>query len=99
MEIHFRYEGEIKEVLIQQGDEVNEGMVFARIEVVKKQEDDQKDIKTDSTEDIANEEDEPAIQPKLSLAEGVNAGPAVRKYARELEINLKLIAGTGNTAE
>ena len=96
MEIPSDYEGEIKEVLIQQGDEVNEGMVFARIEVVKKQEDDQKDIKPIQTEDIANEEDEPAIQPKLSLAEGVNAGPAVRKYARELEINLKLIAGTGN---
>ena len=79
MEIPSDYEGKIKEVLIQQGDEVNEGMVFARIEVIRKQENDQKDVKPIQTEDVANEEDEPAIQPKLSLTEGINAGPAVEE--------------------
>ena len=29
---------------------------------------------------------------------GINAGPAVRKYARELDINLKIIKGTSKNS-
>jgi pyruvate dehydrogenase E2 component (dihydrolipoamide acetyltransferase) len=95
MEIPSDFQGKIKEVLIKEGDEVSEGMVFAIMETVK--------------EETAKEEEKDAAEDKQTSAQkntretlnhsystkGINAGPAVRKYARELEIDLTKISPTG----
>ena len=95
MEIPSDFQGQIKEVLIKEGDEVSEGMVFATIEVAKEE-----TVKTE-TEDTAKIEQTTTqknineAKPASYSLKGINAGPAVRKYARELEIDLAKITPTG----
>lgn len=95
MEIPSDFAGEILEVYVKEGEEVSEGQPFAKIKALSKI-DKQKLENSTSVEsrDVKNQtkEQEDVISIDFS---GVNAGPAVRKYARELEINLKLIVGTG----
>ena len=95
MEIPSDFQGQIKEVLIKEGDEVSEGMVFATMEVVKEE------AFKSETEDTAKIE-QSTKQNTISEAstttysvKGINAGPAVRKYARELEIDLTKIIPSG----
>tara|TARA_A100001015_G_scaffold312812_1_gene418731 strand:- start:1401 stop:2576 length:1176 start_codon:yes stop_codon:yes gene_type:complete len=95
MEIPSDYQGEIKEVLIKEGDEVSEGMVFATIEVAKTEvlkieKETKSDTEVAKKEKIINE----PVPTSFSL-KGINAGPAVRKYARELEIDLTKIQPSG----
>ena len=101
MEVPSDYDGTIKDIKVKEGDSVKEGVVFAVIEV-------------EETEEIKPSEDTPTSQPKeLTGVEdikqkatevafvnfsGINAGPAVRKIARELEIDLKKINGSGKNA-
>ena len=94
MEIPSDFQGQIKEVLIKEGDEVSEGMVFAIMEAVKEETHTEKvnapkNEKT-TTEKIINE-----TRPASYSLKGINAGPAVRKYARELEIDLHKITPSG----
>ena len=88
MEIPSDFQGQIKEVLIKEGDEVSEGMVFATMEAVKEETHiekiDEPKNEITSTEKVTNE-----ARPASYSLKGVNAGPAVRKYARELEIDLQ----------
>ena len=95
MEIPSDYQGEIKEVLIKTGDEVSEGMVFATMEIAKAQEPKTQEEKINEKGKIKKEVTLIESAPKSYSLKGINAGPAVRKYARELEIDLTKIAPTG----
>ncbi len=99
MEIPSDFEGEITKVHVKTGDIAEEGMIFATIISSKKL--DSKDAKKpDSNIPAPNI---PAVvnsSNALSKSEEIkslkiNAGPAVRKYARELGLNLDGIEGTG----
>ena len=95
MEIPSDFQGQIKDVLIKEGDEVSEGMVFATMEVaeeetVKVETEDTSRIEQTTTEKNINE-----AKPASFSMKGINAGPAVRKYARELEIDLTKISPSG----
>ena len=95
MEIPSDFQGEIKEVLIKEGDTVSEGMVFATMKAVK--EETAKDEEKDTTEEkqtSAQKSTSETFNVSYSV-KGINAGPAVRKYARELEIDLTKISPTG----
>ena len=95
MEIPSDFAGEILEVYVKEGEEVSEGQPFAKIKAITKSAEQQLENSTSvESRDVKNQtkEQEDVISIDFS---GVNAGPAVRKYARELEINLKLIVGTG----
>ena len=101
MEVPSDYDGIIKDIRVKEGDNVKEGLVFAVIEVEE----------TEGTEpiedaDISRSEEHTSAKDLKQLASeassidfsGINAGPAVRKIARELEINLKKINGTGKNS-
>ena len=97
MEVPSDFDGKIKDIKVKEGDSVREGTVFAVIEVeeneVPKQEKDE--IKPPLTETSPNEDITQRTE-KVSIDfSGINAGPAVRKIARELEIDLKKIIGSG----
>ena len=103
MEVPSDYDGEIAEVNIKEGDSVNEGVIYAKIYIDQKlKEPVTKEEKQDSKASKPLDADETkfrnqAEQKNIDLS-GINAGPAVRKYARELEINLNNISGTGRNA-
>ena len=97
MEVPSDFDGKIKDIKVKQGDSVREGTVFAVIEVEDNEElkQEKEEIKPSSTEtspieDIAQRTEKASID-----FSGINAGPAVRKIARELEIDLKKIIGSG----
>lgn len=102
MEIPSDYDGEIVEVCVKEGDKVNEGLIFAKIQTFAStdkiaDERKNKDLEKDFPLEPNTEEDKKVE--KLSdlkfSGETVNAGPAVRKYARELDLPLEKINGTG----
>ncbi len=99
MEVPSDFEGIIKDIVVKEGENVKEGTVFAVIEVDEKI----KDIEKQSSETIHNapklKDSAPKkIEKPLIDFSGINAGPAVRKIARELEIDLKNIIGSGRNS-
>ena len=100
MEVPSDYDGIIKDIKVKEGDSVKEGVVFAVMEV---EETEATKTKEETSAPISSE---PSItentQPVTEVASidfsGINAGPAVRKIARELEIDLKKINGSGKNA-
>ena len=90
MEIPSDFQGQIKEVLIKEGDEVSEGMVFAIMEAVKEETHTEK-VNAPKNEKTTTEKTINETRPASYSLKGINAGPAVRKYARELEIDLQKI--------
>ena len=94
MEIPSDFQGQIKEVLIKEGDEVSEGMVFAIMEAVKEETHIEK-INEPKNEKTTPEKIIDDTRPASFSLKGINAGPAVRKYARELEIDLQKITPSG----
>lgn len=95
MEVPSDFDGEITEVYVKEGDSVDEGMLFAQIKAESKEK-----FKAEPKEIQSTNIQENDVQPGKTLKEmidisGVNAGPAVRKYARELEIDLTKITGSG----
>ena len=94
MEIPSDFQGQIKEVLIKEGDEVSEGMVFAIMEAVKEETHTEK-INAPKNEKTTTEKTTSEARPASYSLKGINAGPAVRKYARELEIDLQKITPSG----
>ena len=97
MEVPSDFDGKIKDIIVKEGDSVREGTVFAIIEIEEKEEpkQDKDEIKplsqnTPTTEDTTERTEKASID-----FSGINAGPAVRKIARELEIDLKQIIGSG----
>ena len=97
MEVPSDFDGKIKDIKVKEGDSVKEGTVFAVIEIEDNEEPKQEkeEIKPSSTEtspieDITHRTEKASID-----FSGINAGPAVRKIARELEIDLAKIIGSG----
>ena len=97
MEVPSDFDGKIKDIKVKEGDSVREGTVFAVIEVEENEEPKQEmeEIKPLSTETSSNEDTTQRTEKSSIDFSGINAGPAVRKIARELEIDLKKIIGSG----
>ena len=97
MEVPSDFDGKIKDIKVKEGDSVREGTVFAVIEVEDNEEPKQEkeEIKPSSTETSPIEDKSQRIEKASIDFSGINAGPAVRKIARELEIDLKKIIGSG----
>lgn len=97
MEVPSDYEGVIKSLDIKEGETVSEGKVYGIISVEGSDIDDTKETKI--VETVINQskppEDNKIDKTKISKFSGLIAGPAVRKIARELEIDLSKISGTG----
>ena len=99
MEVPSDYDGTIKDIMVKEGDSVKEGVVFAVIEVEETEETKPTEEKTASTSSgQVITEDTQRIEAASIDFSGINAGPAVRKIARELEIDLKKINGSGKNA-
>tara|TARA_B100000963_G_scaffold189429_1_gene164853 strand:- start:2232 stop:3431 length:1200 start_codon:yes stop_codon:yes gene_type:complete len=97
MEVPSDFDGTIKDIKVKEGDSVKEGTVFAVIEVEENEVVIEEKEETKTTSKLA-----PTIENKTHIIDkasidlsGINAGPAVRKIARELEIDLKKIIGSG----
>ena len=84
MEVPSDYDGKIIEILVKEGDNVNEGQLFAKIEA-KVTEKIKKEIEKPKPKDSVRLEE--SIKRDNMPITGINAGPAVRKYARELDID------------
>jgi len=97
MEVPSDFDGKIKDIKVKEGDSVREGTVFAVIEVEDNEElkQEKEEIKASSTETSPIEDKSQRIEKASIDFSGINAGPAVRKIARELEIDLKKIIGSG----
>ena len=94
MEVPSDYEGVIKDIVVKEGDNVKEGTIFAVIEI-----DETRKVKEEIAQNIETPEIKEKSKKKTEKAlidfSGINAGPAVRKIARELEIDLKKLIGSG----
>ena len=97
MEVPSDYEGKVKEIKVKEGDSVSEGRVFATLEVdeVIKEEVVEEVIEDDQKKEKPIENKHTDSKESVLSFKGVNAGPAVRKIARELSIDLSDILGTG----
>ena len=101
MEVPSDHDGIIKEIKVKEGDSVKEGVVFAVMEVEETEETKPVENKAlSSSKEISGAEDIKQVTSKAVFIDfsGINAGPAVRKIARELEIDLKKINGSGKNA-
>ena len=94
MEIPSDYDGEIKEIFVKEGQSVTEGMPYAVIASTSGSVEKQKSDFQSKDSTIKTEASQQKRKAPINLS-GLNAGPAVRKYARELEIDLTKINGTG----
>ena len=92
MEVPSDYDGKIIEILVKEGDSVNEGQLFAKIEAKVPEKIKKETEKPKPKESVRLEE--PIKRDNMPIT-GINAGPAVRKYARELDIDLTQIQGSG----
>ena len=92
MEVPSDYDGKIIEILVKEGDSVNEGQLFAKIEAKVPEKIKKETEKPKPKESVRLEE---SIKRDNIPITGINAGPAVRKYARELDIDLTQIQGSG----
>lgn len=105
MEVPSDYDGVIKKVLVKEGENVKEGSIFAIIEVA---EDEMKENQPAHSEEkekntVTKEQEEKKLNQREFQTNSIdfshiNAGPAVRKIARELEINLKDVIGSGRNS-
>ena len=97
MEVPSDFDGKIKDIKVKEGDSVKEGTVFAVLEVKEIEEPEEKKEEIETSPDkTADVEEKIQKMEKASIDfSGINAGPAVRKIARELEIDLKKIIGSG----
>lgn len=92
MEVPSDYDGEIISINVTQGENVREGMVFA---VIKTAESEMPKVEKEEVAEQKVVAQESKVDEKTVSFDGINAGPAVRKIARELEIDLTKILGSG----
>ena len=109
MEIPSDFTGTLKEILVSTGDEVSTGQLLMKIDSSDESSDqDKKEDETDKTTGSSESKSEvedsdlgnttSTQTPKLDLnlsSDGIFASPGVRRLARELQINLNHINGTG----
>ena len=109
MEIPSDFTGTLKEILVSTGDEVSTGQLLMKIDSPDESFDqDKKEDETDKTVGLSESKSEvedsdlgntaSTQTPKLDLnlsSDGIFASPGVRRLARELQINLNHINGTG----
>ncbi len=97
MEVPSDFDGTIKEIKVREGDSVKEGTVFAVIEVeeISQHKEVKQETQNISDKKITVDDKAQKIENFSIDFNGINAGPAVRKIARELEIDLKKIIGSG----
>ena len=109
MEIPSDFTGTLKEILVSTGDEVSTGQLLMKIDSSDESSDqDKKEDETDKTAGSSESKSEvedsdlgntaSTQTPKLDLnlsSDGIFASPGVRRLARELQINLNHINGTG----
>ena len=100
MEVPSDFDGIVKDIMVKEGDSVKEGVVFAVIEVEEMKEIQPKEDKAipSSQKHGSAEDEQPLNKTDIIDFSGINAGPAVRKIARELEIDLNHISGTGRNS-
>ena len=100
MEVPSDFDGVIADILVKEGDSVKEGVVFAVIEVEETEESVPAVASVETTHKESITVKDTASTANLTSIDfsGINAGPAVRKIARELEIDLKKINGSGKNA-
>ena len=105
MEIPSDFDGVVKEISIASGDEVNIGQLLIKIESddSTKEEPKAKSDPVEKKEDVVEQKTEssqktskPASIPMDTSSDKIFASPGVRRLARELEINLLQISGTGD---
>ncbi len=84
--------GIVKELKIKEGDKVSKGMVFMTMEITA-----DSDSAPAVEETVKEPEPEPVVEKveEKQEVDDFSAGPAVRKLARDLEIDLTQIKGTG----
>ena len=105
MEIPASVTGKVIDIKVNNGDTVNEGIIFLEIEA---QESETKEVIEEATEDTKElEKSAPKIEdkavpaPAIETSSSINytgsiyAGPAVRKLAREFGINLNEVTPSG----
>ena len=97
MEVPSDYDGIIKDIMVKEGDSVKEGVVFAVIEVEEEAKPTEEETASTPSKPAIAENPQPIEAAPIDFS-GINAGPAVRKIARELEIDLKKINGSGKNA-
>lgn len=105
MEIPAPWAGKIKAIKIKIGDKLSQGNVIAQMEVAEEtiekavekepstpaKNESKESIKLDLPKPIPSEKDEES----LSSSDNIHAGPAVRRLARELGVDLGEINGSG----
>ena len=110
MEIPSDFTGTLKEILVSTGDEVSTGQLLMKIDSSDESSDqDKKEDETDKTAGSSDSKSKvedsalgntastqaPKLDLNLSSSDGIFASPGVRRLARELQINLNHINGTG----
>ena len=110
MEIPSDFTGTLKEILVSTGDEVSTGQLLMKIDSSDESSDqDKKEDETDKTAGSSDSKSKvedsalgnkastqaPKLDLNLSYSDGIFASPGVRRLARELQINLNHINGTG----
>ncbi len=103
MEVPSDFKGKIVKVYVKEGDAVKKDQIFATIESLESVQLNDQSLKVELNEEPTHKSTESksafATQPNINISSGINAGPAVRKYARELEIDLSKIKGTGRNGK
>ena len=101
MEIPAEEEGVIKEILVSSGDSLETGALLMKLETITSNsrpnlEQNQTKTRIESVEKRVIADRNITFQEESSpLSSGLFASPGVRRLARELEINLSVITGTG----
>ncbi len=100
MEIPSDYDGKITEVLVEEGKDVATGEPLFKIEIQdsEKEEIEEETKKEDKTKEQTEVkvESKAVFEPNIArVGDDVFASPGVRRLARELGIDLRLIKGTG----
>ena len=100
MEIPSDYNGKITEVLVEEGKDVVTGEPLFKIEIQDstKEEIEEETIKEDKTKEQTEVkvESKAVFEPNIArVGDDVFASPGVRRLARELGVDLRLIKGTG----